>query len=72
MPKNRLLDRLFQKLEVDIAVVTETWLKVERDFDKDLLDLKHGVGISALTLNRAPNPNTGVAHGGVAVLYKKE
>ena len=39
--------------------------------DQDLADLDQGAGLTAITLNRDPNPSTGVSHGGVAGIYKK-
>ena len=61
----------FSELEVDIAVVTETWLRDGLALDEDLRDLELGAGLGALVLNRRPNPRTGVAHGGVGIFYRK-
>ena len=71
-PKVDSLIDCFQELTVDIAVITETWLKDGPDHDKFVTDLELGAGLSVLSLNRAPNPATGVAHGGVSVIYKKK
>ena len=57
-------------MSVDIAVVTETWLKDGPDLEQDLRDLEDGAGLCAITLNRPPN-HTGVSHGGVAVITRK-
>ena len=70
-PKIDSLIDCFEELGVDVAVVTETWLKDGPALEQDLQDLELGAGIKALTLNRPPNPVTGLAHGGVAVLFKK-
>ena len=51
-------------------MVTETWLRDRPELDSDLYDLEMGANLKAITLNRLPN-NVGVAHGGVAVFYKK-
>ena len=69
-PKIDSLVDCFEELNVDIAVVTETWLKDGPELDHDLADLELAAGISTLTLNRPPNL-AGVAHGGVAVLHRK-
>ena len=61
----------FEELGVDIAIVTETWFKAGQELEQTLSDLELGSGISSIVLNRDPNPTTGVAHGGVAVLFKK-
>ena len=70
-PKIDSLIDCFSELEADIAVVTETWFRDGNELSQDLADLENGTGIASLTRNRDPNPSTGVAHGGVAILYKK-
>ena len=70
-PKIDSLIECFSELDVDIGIVTETWLKSGVELDLDLRDLEDGTGIAGFCLNRDPNPRTGVAHGGVAVFYKK-
>ena len=69
-PKIDSFIQCYEELNVDIAVITETWLKNGAHLDQDLLDLERGAGIGSLALNRDPNPNTGVAHGGVAVFFR--
>ena len=69
-PKIDSLVDCFEELEVDVAVITETWLKDSPELDQDLRDLEEGAGISSVTLNRLPN-HLGVSHGGVAVLTRK-
>ena len=71
-PKIDSLIDCFQELSVDIAIITETWLKDGQDLEQNLSDLEHGAGLSLIPLNREPNPATGVAHGGVAVVYRKK
>ena len=58
-------------MDVDVAVVTETWLKDGPDLDSDLKDLELGAGLGSVVLNRPPNSHTGLSHGGVAIFYKK-
>ena len=71
-PKIDSLVECFEELKVDISIVTETWFKRGQELDQRLSDLEHGFGLCALTKNRPPNPSTGVAHGGVAIIYKKK
>ena len=70
-PKIDSLVDCFDELEVDIAVVTETWLKDGPELVHDLAELEQAAGIGAFTRNRAPN-ESGVAHGGVAVFFRKK
>ena len=69
-PKIDSLVTCFTELEVDLAVITETWLKDGPQLDTDLDDLDKGAGLKTITLNRQPHPTTGVAHGGVAIMYR--
>ena len=71
-PKLDSLVDCYDELDVDIGIVTETWFRDGPDLDPALSDLDLGAGISSITLNREPNQQTGVAHGGVALLYKKK
>ena len=59
----------FTEMDVDIAVLTETWL---RDSQEEELrrDLSLGSGLGLLTMNRRPNDN-GVSYGGVAVVWRE-
>ena len=70
-PKLNSLIDCYEELEVDVGIITETWFKDGPDLDQELSDLELGAGIGSVVLNREPNATTGVAHGGVAVLYKK-
>ena len=70
-PKIDSLIECFSELEVDVAVVTETWLKGGELLEKDISDLELGAGIGAVVKNRQPNPRTGVAHGGVGIFFRK-
>ena len=70
-PKIDSLIDCFDEMSVDIAVVTETWFREGQELRQDLEDLELGAAISTIVRCREPNPTTGVAHGGVAILYKK-
>ena len=71
-PKIDSLVECFEELSVDISIVTETWLKDCQDTSQVLSDLELGFGLASLTRNRDPNPLTGLAHGGVAIIYRKK
>lgn len=70
-PKTESLIDCFGELSVDIAIITETWLKVGPELDQFSSDFELGAGLSSLHLCRDPNPVTGVAHGGVSIINKK-
>ena len=70
-PKTDSLIDCFEELNVDIAIITETWLKDGPELDQLCSDLELGAGLCTLSLNRAANPTTGVAHGGVAIITRK-
>ena len=71
-PKIESLVDCFEELDVDMAVVKETWLWDGPALTRDLEDLEDGAGLITLTLNRDPHPVMGVSHGGVAFIYKKK
>ena len=54
-----------------MAIVTETWFKEGPTLEQFKSDFELGAGLCTVTLCRDPNPNTGVAHGGVAIINKK-
>lgn len=58
------------ELQGTVAVITETWLANGEPLDADIVDLAHGAGLGLIHRNRAPNVR-GVAHGGVAVVYRR-
>ena len=53
-----------------LGIVTETWLANGQALDQDVQDLAGGAGLGLIHKNRPANA-MGVAHGGVAVIYKK-
>ena len=55
--------------DAHVAVVTETWLKDGDELDRIVQDLELGSGYDMLHKNRRPGER-GVAHGGVALLWK--
>ena len=69
-PKITSLIDCIDELEASVAVVTETWLADGEPLEKDVSDLACGAGLGMIYKNRRPNAR-GVAHGGVAVIYRK-
>ena len=66
---NSLLDCM-NEVDAKIAAVTETWMGEGRDLERMVQDLSLGSGVGILMRNRHRN-GRGVAHGGVAVLWKE-
>lgn len=71
-PKINSLIDCMEELDASAAVVTETWLADGQHLNDDSQDLFLGAGLSMICRNRPRNPATGVAHGGVAIIYKEE
>ena len=69
-PKITSLVDCMEEMEASVGVVTETWLADGEQLERDVEDLANGAGLGFLYRNRRANAN-GVAHGGVAVVYKK-
>ena len=53
-----------------LAIVTETWMRDGEDLENVKDDLREGYELEMICRNR-PVGDNGLAHGGVAVLYKK-
>ena len=70
MPKTNSLLDCFTEMDIDCAVLTETWLQ-DRQVESLREDLTLGSGLNILTRNRRPAEN-GVAYGGVAVVWREE
>lgn len=71
-PKINSLIDCFDELDATAAVVTETWLADGPHLEDDRQDLLLGAGLEVLCKNRERKVSTGVAHGGVAIIYKEE
>ena len=70
-PKIDSLIECFEELEVDVGIVTETWLRDGEALAHDLRELELRAGIAAVTLNRDLNQRTGVSHGRVGIFSRK-
>ena len=67
-PKAQSFIDCFTELDVNLAIVTETWFGDSPDLQADLDDLLHATGIATIARNRPPKD--GVSYGGVAVCYR--
>ena len=69
-PKIESFITCFGEMDTSLAVVTETWLADGCSLDSDVADLVDGTGIQLIHRNRRTNVR-GVAHGGVAIAYRR-
>ena len=60
----------FDELDLDFAVITESWLRDGPQLRKSIDDLKEGRDIDMLTMNRRTRSNK-TAGGGIAILFNK-
>lgn len=60
----------FNELELDVAIVAESWLKEGAAPNKDLTDLEHGEGIRVIHKSRKSQKGRN-AGGGIAIVYNK-
>ena len=58
----------FKELEVQLAVITETWFGDSDELESNLDDLLHATGILTITRNR--QSVNGVCYSGVAICYR--
>ena len=53
-PKVNSFIECFNELDVQLAVITETWFGDSKGLDKDLDNLLHATGIATISRNRSP------------------
>ena len=72
-PKIHSLIDLFEELELDLSIITESWLADSERLAEDVIDLEYGTDLCILYKNRPLKPNSRrrTAGGGVAVVYNK-
>lgn len=71
-PKILSLHEYFNECDIDVALVTESWLKDGRVLDRDIIDLEHGSDLKILYKNRPKRSASARAvGGGVSIIYKK-
>ena len=72
-PKIASLHEIFSEHDLDIALITESWLKDGRTLDRDVVDLEHGTGLKILYKNR---PKRGASArsvgGGVSIIFNQD
>ena len=71
-PKIQSLHTFFNEHDLDVALVTESWLKDGEVLDRDVIDLEYGTGLKIIYRNR-PKTARGLRKvgGGVSVIFKK-
>ena len=70
-PKLESLLIAVEETSAALAIVTETWMRDGEELENVRDDLSEGHGLDMICRNR-PVGDSGLAHGGVAVLYKKD
>ena len=62
----------FEEHQIDIAMVTESWLKDGQTLDRDVVDLEFGSGLQIIYKNRPKKGlNARRVGGGVSIIYSK-
>ena len=69
-PKVNSLLRNFSELDLQLAIIAETWLTEGSQLELDTENLLLGQGLHAITRSREPSA-AGFSHGGVAVIIKE-
>ena len=71
-PKIESLHLYFEEHKIDVALITESWLKDGQTLDRDVIDLEHGTDLKIIYRNR-PKKSVGsrVVGGGVSIVYSK-
>ena len=71
-PKINSLHTMFEEHDLDIALITESWLKDGSVLDRDVIDLEYGTDLKILYKNRPKRPTSARSvGGGVSIIYKK-
>ena len=72
-PKINSLQTFVQEHDVDIALITESWLRDSEVLDRDVIDLEYGSKLKILYKNR-PRRVNGLRRvgGGVSVVFNKD
>ena len=71
-PKIESLQNMFESYHLDVALVTESWLRDSQLLDADVVDLEHGTGLKIIYKNRPKkNASRRSVGGGVSIVYSK-
>ena len=64
---------MFEEHDIDVALITESWLKDGRTLNRDVVDLEFGTGLSVIYKNRpARAASARRVGGGVSISFNKE
>ena len=70
LPKIRSLHTMLEEHELDVALVTESWLKDGQVLNRDVIDLEFGTNLKIIYKNRPLRRATSrVVGGGVSIIY---
>ena len=70
-PKISSLIDNFNELDLNLAIITESWLRPGTGLAQDSTDLEHGEGLKIIHKSR-PSKRGRTAGGGVAIIYNKD
>ena len=71
-PKIESLQNNFEAYGLDVALVTESWLKDGKTLDRDIIDLEYGTDLKIVYKNRPrKNATARAVGGGVSIIYSK-
>ena len=71
-PKILSIHTMFREHELDVAMVTESWLKDGKTLDRDVTDLEYGSNMGIIYRNRPKRAASArVVGGGVSIVYDK-
>ena len=71
-PKIQSLQTMFEEQELDVAMITESWLRDGSVLNSDIIDLEYGTNLKIVYKNR-PKRRAGArtVGGGVSIIYNK-
>ena len=70
-PKIESLQNVFTEHEVDVAFITESWLKDGQVLDRDVIDLEYGTDLKIIYKKRPKKATARSVGGGVSIVYRK-
>ena len=71
-PKIRSLHTIFEEHQIDVALITESWLHEHNLRDRDIIDLEYGTDMKIIYKHRPKTPaGARRVGGGVSIIYNK-
>ena len=61
----------FSDMNAALGIITETWLADGADLQDDIDGLALGTGLKLICKNREVNEISGLAHGGIAIVFRE-